>query len=330
MAVMDSAWGSTHLMRNEVFSSQIKEMFEDETVARGLVNWTNDLPDGQNLKINSIGDLPLDEAAESTPLPERRMDTGQFIFNIDEYQGVKVAFTDENLQDNFMAPQAMARTPEKMMRAFEQTLESKIFSVVNKADGGQTKNTGNVINGYSHRLTASGTGRTLTLKDFAYAKLALQKANVPMQNLVAFVDPSVAFALDTMSSIVDISNNPQWQGIVETGLSTGTRFIRNIYGFDVYVSNYLDTATAAEVALTTYDKTTATNAIGDKCALFFANMGGDGSPFLGAFREQPNIVSWRDEAIRTEYHEMRARYGLKLYRPENMISIWHADALSIS
>ena len=302
-------------------------MFQDETIARGLVNWTNELPDGMNLKINSIGDLTMDEAAESTPLPERRMDTGQFVFNIDEYQGVKVAFTDENFQDNFMAPQILARTPEKMMRAFEIELESKIFAIPNKADGGQTKNNANLINGYRHRLTASGTNRKLTLQDFAYAKLALQKANVPMQNLVAFVDPAVAFELDTTANIVDISNNPQWQGIVETGMSTGTRFIRNIYGFDVYTSNYLDAATAAEGSLTKYDGTTATNAIGDKCALFFANLGGDSSPFLGAFREQPNIVSWRDEAIRTEFHEMRARYGLKLYRPENMVTIYHSTTI---
>lgn len=327
MAVMDSTWGSTHLMRNEVFSSQIKEMFQDETIARSLVNWTNELPDGMNLKINSIGELTLDEAAESTPLPERRMDTGQFLFNIDEYQGVKVAFTDENFQDNFMAPQILARTPEKMMRAFEEVLESKIFATVNKADGGQTKNNSNTINGYKHRMTASGTGRVLTLKDFAYAKLALQKANVPMSNLVAFVDPSVAFHLDTTANIVDISNNPMWQGVVETGMSTGTRFIRNIYGFDVYVSNYLDTASAAET-LTTYNGTSANTVAGDKCALFFSNIGGDGSPFLGAFREQPSIVSWRDEAIRTEFHEMRARYGLKLYRPENMLTLWHADTVA--
>lgn len=329
MAVMDSLWGSTHLMRNEVFSSQIKEMFKDETIARGLVNWTNELPDGMNLKINSIGDLVWDEAAESTPLPERRMDTGQFVFNIDEYQGVKVAFTDENFQDNFMAPAVLARTPEKMMRAFEEALESKIFGIVNKADGGQAKNNSNVINGYKHRLVASGANRSLSLQDFAYAKLALQKANIPMTNLVAFVDPSVAFHLDTTANIVDISSNPMWQGVVETGMSTGTRFIRNIYGFDVYVSNYLDTADTAEAGLTTFGGTATGASVGDKCGLFFANVGGDGSPFLGAFREQPNIVSWRDEAIRTEYHEMRARYGLKLYRPENMVTVYHNDTLSV-
>ena len=321
MAVMDSAWGSTHLMRNEVFSSQLKEMFRDETFARGLVNWTNELPDGVNLKINSIGDLTLDEAAESTPLPERRMETGQFIFNIDEYQGVKVAFTDENLMDNFMAGQAVASTANRMMRAFDEVLESKVLSTVNKASG-QTKNNPNLINGYRHRISASGTSRALDLKDFAYAKLALQKANVPMQNLVAIVDPAVAFQLDTMANIVDISSNPQWQGMVETGMSTGTRFIRNIYGFDVYVSNYLDTATGAET-MTNYAGTSANAAAGDKMALFFANLGGYDSPFLGAFREEPFINSWRDEAIRTEYHEMRARYGVELFRPENMVTMWH-------
>ena len=84
MAVMDSAWGATHLMRNEVFSSQVKDIFQDEVYARQWVNMTSELPDGMNLKINSIGELTMDEAAESVELPTRRMDTGQFIFNINE------------------------------------------------------------------------------------------------------------------------------------------------------------------------------------------------------------------------------------------------------
>src|SRR5690606_9153246 len=123
MAVIDTAWGSTHLMRNEVFSSQVKEIFRDETYARQWVNMTNELPDGMNLKINSIGELTMDEAAEATSLPTRRMDTGQFIFNIDEFQGVKVAFTDEFFEDDFMAPSVLAATPREMMRAFDVEFE---------------------------------------------------------------------------------------------------------------------------------------------------------------------------------------------------------------
>lgn len=326
MAVMDSAWGATHLMRNEVFSSQVKDIFQDEVYARQWVNMTSELPDGMNLKINSIGELTMDEAAESVELPTRRMDTGQFIFNINEYKGTKVAFTDEMFEDDFMAAQMIARTPEKMMRAFDVQFETDVLATVNKA-GGQTLNDGNIINERRHRIAGSGTGRKLSLADFAYAKQALKKAHAPMQNLIAVVDPSVEFDLDITSNIVDISNNPQWQGIVETGIGSGTRFIRNIYGFDVYTSDYLDTYVSGESSLTDYAGNTVAPVAGDKMALFFT-AAGDASPFIGAFRRNPTVKSWRAEEIGTEYHEMRTRYGLGLYRPESIVSVWHSDPLS--
>lgn len=327
-SVMDTAWGQDYLRRNEVFSSQIKEAFRDETLAKQWVNINNELPDGVNLKINSFGELSMSEAAEGVSLPISRMDMGQYIFNIDEFQGIKVAFSDEFFEDDFMAPNALARTPMEMMRAFDVEYETKVLAIANRADG-QTKNAGNEIFGRKHRFTASGSGRKLSLADFAYAKNALKKANVPLVGLTAIVDPSVEFDLDITANIVDVSNNPQWQGIVETGMGTGSRFIRNIYGFDVYTSNYLDTYASGESALTNYAGTTTAPVAGDKMAVFFANAGGDTAPFIGAFRRQPSIKSWRDEAIGTEYHQMTVRYGLGLYRPENLITVWHSDPLSV-
>ena len=324
---MDTSWGANHLMRNEVFSNQIKEIFMDEVYARQWVNMTSELPDGMNLKINSIGELSMDEAAESTELPSRRMDTGQFIFNIDEHQGVKVDFTDEFFEDDFMAPQVLAGTAQRMMRAFDVEFETKVLATINK-DGGQVKNAGNILNGRRHRMTASGATRKLSLADFAYAKQALKKAHVPMVNLVAVVDPSVEFDLDITSNLVDISNNPRWEGIVETGIGSGTRFIRNIYGFDVYTSDYLDTYASGESALTNYSGTTVAPVAGDKMALFFS-ASSDASPFMGAFRRTPAIKSWRDEAIGTEFHQMTTRYGLGLYRPESVVSMWHSDPLNV-
>lgn len=327
MAAMDTVWGSTHLQRNEVFSAMVKEQFLDELYAKQWVRMISELPDGNNLKINSIGELTIDKAAEATSLPSRRMDTGQFVFNIDDFVGVKVEFTDEFFEDDFMAPDVLARTPQKMMRAFDEYFESQVLSIVNKT-GGQTQNSGNTVNGRAHRITASGSGRTLSLKDFAYAKNALKKAMVPMQNLIAVVDSSVEFNLDITANIIDVSYNPQWQGIVETGLGTGTRFIRNIYGFDVYTSEYLDVSAAGEAALTDYKGNTLAPVAGDKMAIFFSAAGGDSMPFLGAFRRTPNVRSWRDEDVRTEYHQLDSRFGLALYRPENVVTIWHSDTLA--
>ena len=56
---MDSVWGATHLKRNEVFTNQIKEMFEDQVFAQGMVRFINDFGDGDNYKISSIGNWRL-------------------------------------------------------------------------------------------------------------------------------------------------------------------------------------------------------------------------------------------------------------------------------
>jgi hypothetical protein len=110
------------------------------------------------------------------------------------------------------------------------------------ASGGQTASAVNAINGADHRWVASGTNETMSVTDFAKARYALRKANVPLVNLVAIVDPSVAYAMDTQTNLVNFSNNPRWEGIVADGISTGMKFVRNIFGFDVYESNFLPDA----------------------------------------------------------------------------------------
>jgi hypothetical protein len=247
-------------------------------------------------------------------LPDRRPDSGQFVFNINEFVGVKVPFTDVFLEDDFMAPQVLSTLPDRMTRAFEEYVESRIGRLQRE----QTNDDPNTINGERHRYTANGAARQITLNDIAYARHALQKANVPMEGLVAIVDPSFEFNIN-VGSTVTTTDNPMWQGIIESGMGTGLRFIRNIYGFDIYTSNYLDTEDAAEAALTDYLGNTTATVAGDVCNMFFSAAGGVDLPFIGAWRRRPTIKSWRNEDKETEYHQMSARFGLKLFRPENLV-----------
>jgi len=327
MAVaMDSVWGSTHLQRSEVFSQQIKEMFMDQTFAAAMVRQISDFGDGKNYKISSIGELQVDQMSESVALPERRPDTGQFVFNINEFVGTKVPFTDVFLEDDILAGAAIASLPRKMKRAFDEYYESQVL----KLQRVQTNNNSNLINTGRHRITASGSGRTITLKDFAYARYALQKAKAPLSNLVAIVDPSFEFNTNITATIVDISNNARWQGIVETGIGAGDsiRFIRNIFGFDVYVSDYLDTEQAIEAALTNYAGTTVATVVGDKMNQFMCLADDESKPYIGAWRRAPKMISWRDEDVETEYHQLSARFGLNLYRPESLVTIVSSTTLN--
>lgn len=325
MAAMDSVWGSDHLKRNEVFTSQIKEMFEDQVFASQWVRMINDFGDGDNYKISSIGNLTMDQMSESVALPERRPDTGQFVFNINEFVGVKVPYTDKFLEDDFLASAAISRTPREMKRAFDVYYETQTL----KLHRVQIANNSNTINGAQHRLTASGTGRVLVQNDFAYARFSLLKAKAPLGGLIAVVDPSMEFNTAISSTLTAPVEGPRWAGADGMPvISDGVRFLQTIAGFDVYVSDYLDTATAAEAALTTYDGTSATSVIGDKFNLFFTIAGDDAKPFIGAWRRQPMIRSWRDEDVETEYHQLSARFGLNLYRPESLITMVTSTTLN--
>ena len=148
--------------------------------------------------------------------------------------------------------------------------------------------------------------------------MSLKKANVPQSNLIAIVDPTVGYHLETLSNLVNVSNNPQWEGIVESGITTGMRFIKNVYGFDVYESNYLSTVTET---LNERDNSTSTAITDGKANLFFSAGSDDINPFMGAWRRMPQVESWRDHDKRTEYYQLTARFGLKLYRPENLVTV---------
>jgi len=336
MSIMDYTWGSDHLKRNEIFSAQLKEMLKDELIAPQFTRWMTDIPSDSirtELLINSIGELTVDDWAESVPMPDRRMDTGQFRFVIDEFKGVKTAFTDHFFETSFQANEVLARTPEKMKRAMDVYLETKIMELGNRQEIAD----GNTINGANHRVVASGDGTNvptgaLSLEDFAYAKYALKKANVPMTGLVAVVSPETEFHLNTLSNLVDVSNNPRWEGIIETGLgdNTGIRFLRNIYGFDVYVSEYLTQSEEDEDAgLVMWNGDSfGSDTTGMNVNMFFSVGDEDVKPFVGAWGRTPRIESWRQHDVETEYHQLTGSFGLGLYRPESLVTILSSNTLA--
>lgn len=176
----------------------------------------------------------------------------------------------------------------------------------------QTASDPNSINGVSHRWVGTGSSNTISVEDFARARLALQKANVPMTNLVAIVDPSVEFTFNTLSNLTNVLNNPHWEGIVRDGISTGMQFRANIYGFDVYVSQNLKTGLTD-----TIHSHAATNGVAN---LFFS-AAPDAVPFVGAVRQPPKVDGKYNQDLQREEFVTTTRYGIDLYRPENFVVV---------
>jgi len=300
---------SAQLIRSELWSAQLKEELLDELQAMTYVNWMNDFPDGDTFSIPSVGQATADDYVEDTPVKYRALDTGEFQFSINQYKSSGHYITKKARQDAFYSAQLEAGFVPKVNRALMVAVEEDIM----KLESGQTATDLNQINGADHRWVAAGTSNDITVNDFAKARYSLKKANVPDTQMVAIVDPSVEFTLNTLTNLVNVSSNPMWEGIVSTGIATGMRFVKNVYGFDVFVSNYVN-----DIASEVISGRTAT---AGKANLFFSAQAGDTIPFIGAWRQLPEVDSQYNQDLQREEYVTTARYGVKLYRPENLVTV---------
>ena len=299
---------TTLLTRAEVWSRELKEILRDELMAQTYVRWLQEFPDGDTFKIPSIGQAYVDDYAEDEAVKYRPMDTGQFTFQITEYLSSGTYVTKKAEQDMFYMNELVSRFVPEQERAIMEHVEESILGLQSQQTAGNT----NSINGGKHRYVATGSSNVISVADFARANLSLNLANVSANNRVAIVDPSVAYTIETSTQLVGINNNPMFEGIVSSGIATGMRFVRNVYGFDVYTSQRLSTISAETLE--------SVNCAGFKANLFFS---ADASvvPFIGAWRQMPEVdTEYNKDFQRTEF-VTTARYGVKLYRPENLVTV---------
>lgn len=298
-----------HLIRSNVWSADLKEFLQDELIGLKYVDMITDFPDGDTINIPSIGQVEIRDYVEDQQIVYTGIDTGNFTFSIDQYKASGIYITNRMKQDSYYMSKVLPTIPVKQHRAIMKAMETKILAA---GPDGQTASDTNTINGAYHRMVASGTNQVIGVKDFARALHALKKANVPATNLVAIVDPSVEYTLNTLSNITDMSYNPKWEGIVTSGIATGMKFIRNIYGFDVYVSQNLKTGISETV-----NSVSVTNG----AANVFFSATPDVLPIVGLIRQQPKVDSEYNKDRQREEYVTTCRYGFKMFRPENMITV---------
>lgn len=305
---------NTHLVRAELWSDQLKDILQDRLQGTKYVRWLSNFPDGNTLTIPSIGEIPMRETGENVPVVYDAMDTGEFQLTIDRYVEAATYITDKAKQDAYYANQLIASFVPKMRRAIEENMETSIFALA----GSQTLADANTINGAAHRFIGGETSGNLKFDDFAKAKFALDKANCTGAR-VAIVDPSQEYILNVTTNITNVSNNPRFEGLINTGFVndiTGMAFVKNIYGFDVYVSNYLTATASDENSGLGGASVTSTGFVQN----LFCSLGGmDETPFVGAWRQEPRVEYDRNKDLRRDEYVMNARFGLKLYRPESLV-----------
>ena len=308
---------SSNVIRTEVWEDDIKERLLDDLTAYGYVEWI-DFPDGTTYTQPTIGGATTQNVSEGVPIGLTAIDKGEWNLTINKYVGSGTGISKKLLQDSRWGSELEGRFIAEQHRALMENLETDIMKAAGpnaSGGGGQTASATNAINGANHRFVASGTGETIVPKDFSLASYGLKKANVSLSGLTAIVDPSVAFAIETSTNIQNISSNPMWEGIIETGMlnANGMRFVRNVNGFDVWVSNYLDDANETIGAKTT--------TAGKQNLFFAANPQVGSSPFRGAWRQMPEVDADFDPQLQEHKVITTARWGVKTYRLENIVCV---------
>ena len=305
------------LIRSEVYSSELKEILRDEMQAQRYVRILDGFPDGDTFTIPTIGETTVSTYTEDAAVSYVPMDTAEFQFTVDQYLQSASYITKKAAQDSFYSAQLEARFVPEQERAIMEHFESTTFAA---PEVGVTANSAETTDGVAHRISGGNAG-VLELEDFAFARYALKKSNVPDRGMVAIVDPSVEYQLNTLTNLVNVSNNPMWEGIVRDGIATGMRFVANVYGFDVYTSNYLK-STVADAALAERDGSTtndfsSTNGVAN---LFFS-ADATANPFVGAWRQMPEVDYEYNKDYQRHEYVTTARYGVKKYRPEGIVTV---------
>lgn len=315
---------SSALIRANIWSQQLKDVLLDQLMAQNYVNWLSDFPDGNQINIPSIGLMDWKDYIEDQAVEYTALDTGNFTLTINNYVSSATYITNKAKQDGYYMSQLISQFVPKEARAINERIERDILvqgqPITGNPAGYQVAGSQNIINGGAHRFVGTqvvNAKQTIGPQDFAHALFSLKRANVPQRNLIALVDPSVEYVLNTLTNLTNVQNNPMWGGIIENGIGQDMHFVKNVYGFDVYTTQRLPLSGQNQTGgVETINSLASTGA--SVVNLFFSATP-DILPWVGAWRQMPKVDGEYNKDFQREEYVTTTRYGLKIYRPENLV-----------
>ena len=281
-----------------------------------------DFGDGTQLQIPTIGEMTLFDLSEGQDTPTSAIDTGKIFLDINEHVGVAGFVSDELKEDGYKAAAVEAAIVPQSLRAIKERFETDMLATaVSTSNSMITLGDPNTINDVDHRWVANGTNKTIQLEDFIYAKLAFDTANVPDEGRMCIVPPIAEATINNLTNLVNVSNNPQFEGMVTTGFSKNRKFVKNIFGFDIWVSNRLPDI-ASETINGGPDQTSVSVGAEGGINCEFISIADDTTmPFMGAMRRMPRVEGKRDTSKRRDEFHTTARWGFGMQRAESLVSV---------
>ena len=310
-------------IRALVHSETMLEVLQDGFLPDSLFRNVGDFGDGTQLQIPTIGEMTLFDLEENQPTPTSAIDTGKIFLTINEHVGVAGYITDELKEDGYKAAAVEAQIVPQSLRAIKERFETDMLATaVSSSNSMVTLSDPNTINGFDHRWVAGTvTAGIIDLADFIYAKIAFDKANVPDEGRIFLCDPVVEATLNSLTNLVNVSNNPQFEGVVTTGFAKGRKFVKNIFGFDIWISNRLPRITTGET-IVGGPQDASTVAPASSVNNVFMSVADDSTmPIMGAMRRMPRVEGDRNVSERRDEFHVSSRWGFGLQRAESLISV---------
>jgi hypothetical protein len=311
---------STAVIRATIYSGMLREQLEPELIAMNYVDVISSFPDGDKWEDVEMGAATVSDYHEGEEIDFKGLEFATRTFEINEYVNSGHYVTAKFAQDSYLASQIMAKVPALEARAIAADLEQKVFDLVMKNKGHKV-NDSNTLNGMQHRFVAGSAEEgwgVLTPEDFAYATVALNKVNYQGAR-IAIIPSYQEYAIVTNPRIkASLQYNPKFEGIVRDGAMTGMKFAFNIYGWDVYTSEFLPKS-SGETSLKDRDgKVSFSTLTNCGVAILFTNIT-DRRPFRMAWRQMPKFEGQWNMAKQREEYVTVARYGLDIGDAENLV-----------
>lgn len=311
---------TTPAIRAQVYSELMLETLKDDFLPDGLHRDVTDFGDGTTLNIPTIGEMTLYDLEENQETPTSALDTGQIQLTINRHKGTAGYVTDEFKEDGYKAAQVEANIVPLSLRAIKESYETDLLAqAVSTVNSMVTLADPNQYNGFDHRWIANATNNVISLDDFVHIKLAFDKANVPEAGRIGLVDPICEASLNSIANLLNVSNNPMFEGMVTTGFAKDRKFLRNIFGIDVWTSNRLPRITSESItSVSAPGAASITNGVNN---IFMCIADDQCKPFMGAVRRMPRVEGKRNVGKRRDEYHVTSRWGFAPQRGETLISV---------